>query len=189
MGAGQFHLDIGTVLFLVNKSDVYIDEPAVTLFPVRVRDGNDLTKVTRLQPGAPTEDYDVVRKEDLEAYFGRTSYGVMFPGAVILTPTGQDKILYPFGSVGSTITILALMAHGIKQGSSGTTDLRVSAAARGGSTTNSILLQLSSSNTSGVAYGSFEITARDPLYFFCEDATGGHEDLQLVAIAQGGGIV
>ena len=186
--AGKYKVDVGGVIpFQVSKTDYYDDEPTELLQPIRVQDGDDATKKTVLQPGSPTEDYHVVRLEDLTSSSGRVAYALTWGGAIIVTPTGEDDVLYPYGGSGNTITVKAIMVTATKQGSSGTTDIRVSAAAKGGSTTDSIVLQLSSSNRSGYATGSFEITAFDPLYVYCEDATGGHENININIITEGGG--
>lgn len=184
--AGYIQLDLGHRRDQVSKTDTYTDDPTTTLRAVRVTDGDDETKTTVVQPGSPENDNEVVRREDLHGAV-RTGYAVTFQGAAMVTATGEDKIFYPVGEVGSEITIEASMASSTPQGTSGTTDIRVSAAPKGGSTANSILLQLPFGSHAGYSVTTaFTVTAFDPVYVYVEDATGLHADMEINVVAKGG---
>ena len=115
----------------------------------------------------------------------KTSYAVMFAGELAVTPTGYDCRIVPDGESGGALAIVSIQAAANQcLGSSGQTLLRVSAAAKGGSTADSILLTINHDELNKRATGNFTIDVGETLYVYCE-ASAGHQNVSVNIVVEG----
>lgn len=182
-----------TGAFIFDPDATLPGDPVETQRGLRVQDygadGETPGDDTVVQPGAPAADNEVLRLGDMAALIlglSRKAYSIYMPNQVIVTPVGQDYIIYPGGESGNTLTAVNIsLAAEQLQGSSGTTDIRICDTAKGGSTANSILIQLGYAAKNKNQAGSFTFLVDAPVYIYCEDATGGHVGLSINATIKG----
>jgi hypothetical protein len=130
--------------------------------------------ITDGQPGS----YTVTTKQ-------KTAYTHKFAGDLQVTGAGFDIIWVPEGEVGDTLEIVSIQgACDSYAGAAGNSTIRVCDIAKGGVTTNSILLTQAFNAYHARNTGSFTITYGDSLYLFCETANG-HIDLEVTVIVEG----
>jgi len=186
-----FHDQYWRRCFVENQDDIAFDMTrapfGVIGYRIRFTAGDPAIYDDDSVGAGPYEDdiYPGETGATMSAVKQKTSYPVVFPGEIQVTPAGQDFLIVPEGESGTDLGVASIQATCSQLlGTSGSTQIRVCDAAKGGATTNSILLTLNHDERSGRNTGAFTINAGDSLYVYCESAAG-HQDLMVSIVVEG----
>lgn len=172
-------------------ADYKLEVKGVIRCSVTISAKNDtlITSDTEIAAG-PWEEYVAGgdAKEVVVIAEQKTAYPIHIPGEVAVTPDGQDFQINVEAANGVAIEVVSIqIAAPQRNGQSGNSVWRISAAAKGGSTANSIQVSLGYDEKFARNTGSFGIVSSSssiPLYLFCEE-TGKHQDVNITIVVRG----